>query len=110
MFTHRGDPSGETAILAMSFIEAEYRGKGLSRLMYQARLDWVRAQSQFKRVVVSHRESNEASRRANQAFDFQYVGRESRTWPDGVAEVEVHYELHIPRYSHLADPADLTCP
>jgi len=97
VFTHRDDPSGATAILAMSFIEPDYRGRGLSRLLYQARLDWVRTRPQFKRVVVGHRESNETSRRANQAFGFQYVGREPHTWPDGVTEDELIYELLIPR-------------
>ncbi len=71
MFTHSGDPSGETAFLAMSFIQPEYRGRGLSRLLHQARLEWVRAHSRFKRIVVGHRESNEISRRANQAFGFR---------------------------------------
>jgi RimJ/RimL family protein N-acetyltransferase len=97
VFTHRRDSAGTTAILAMSFIEPEYRGRGLSRLLYQERLDWVRAHPQFKRVVVSHRESNEASRRANQHFGFRYLRRESRAWPDGAIEDEIHYELPIVR-------------
>ena len=96
-FRYRGDPTGETAILAMSYIEPEYRGRGLSRLLYEARLDWVRAQPHFKRVVVGHRESNERSKRANQHFGFRYTDRESRTWPDGLTEDELNYELLIPR-------------
>src|SRR5262249_8965565 len=32
VFTDRNDPSGQTAHLAMSFIKAEYRGQGLSRM------------------------------------------------------------------------------
>src|SRR5438309_11991036 len=34
-FTWREDPSGHTALLAMSFILPEYRGRGLSRLLYE---------------------------------------------------------------------------
>jgi RimJ/RimL family protein N-acetyltransferase len=97
VFTDRGDSSGATAIFAMSFIEPEYRRRGLSRLLYEARLDWVRAQPQFERVVVTHRESNEASGHANQAFGFNRVGRESRTWPDGAVEDDIIYELRIVR-------------
>ena len=96
-FRHRGDPSGETAILAMSYIEPEYRGRGLSRLLYRARLDWIRAQPQLRRVVVSHRESNEISRAANQHFGYKYTGREPHTWPDGLTEDELFYELLIGR-------------
>ncbi len=70
VFAWREDPSGESAILAMSFILPEYRGRGFSRLLYKARLDWARTVVQFKRVVVSHRESNERSRRAIERHGF----------------------------------------
>jgi RimJ/RimL family protein N-acetyltransferase len=94
-FTWREDLSGETAILAMSFILPEYRGRGLSRLLYETRLDWIRTHGQFKRVVVSHRESNEVSRRANKRYGFLPIGRAPRTWPDGTTEDEIFYELRI---------------
>ena len=94
-FTWRNDPTGQTAVLAMSFILPENRGRGLSRLLYEARLDWIRAQPQFTRVVVSHRASNEASRRANQRHGFRLTGREPHTWPDGTTEDEIWYELRI---------------
>src|SRR5258707_983975 len=64
VFTSREDPSGNTAALAMSYILPEYRGRGLSRLLYETRLNWIRSHPQFTRVVVSHRASNEVSRRA----------------------------------------------
>jgi RimJ/RimL family protein N-acetyltransferase len=79
----------------MSFIIPEYRGRGLSQLLYEARLNWIRARSQFRRVVVYHRESNESSRRANQRFGFSVLQRASRKWPDGATEDEVLYELKI---------------
>jgi RimJ/RimL family protein N-acetyltransferase len=99
VFTHRDYPEGDTAILAMSFIDPAYRGRGLSHLLYQARLDWVQAHPQFRRVIVGHRESNEISRRANQHFGFRYTGRATHTWPDGVTEDELIYELEIDRQS-----------
>jgi RimJ/RimL family protein N-acetyltransferase len=95
-FTWRDDPSGQTAILAMSFILPEYRGRGLSRLFYEARLNWIRAQPQFRRVIVSHRASNEVSRRANQRYGFVVTGRTQHQWPDGETEDEIMYELSIP--------------
>ncbi|MGZ9097214.1 MAG: GNAT family N-acetyltransferase [Micavibrio sp.] len=93
IFTLRDDPTGQTALLATSYIEPEYRGQGLSRMFYEARLGWVKTQPQFRKIVVSHRESNEASRRANQSFGFQYIGRRPHIWPDGVSEDEIMYEL-----------------
>ena len=75
VFTWREDPSGETALLGMSFIRPEYRGRGLSRLFYEVRLDWIRKHAQFKRAVVFHRQSNEVSRRANQRHGFLPIRR-----------------------------------
>jgi len=94
-FTFRGDPSGTTALLAGSFIEPRYRGRGLSNELYKARLDWIRDSGRFCRVLVSHRASNETSRRANQRHGFVTTKTESRTWPDGVAEDEIFYELAL---------------
>jgi len=94
-FTWREDPSGETALLAMSFILPEYRGRGLSRLLYEARLDWIRKHAQFKRAVVFHRQSNEASRRANERHGFRPTGRAPHAWPDGATEDEIFCELRI---------------
>lgn len=95
VFTRREDPSGQTALLVMSYIEPAYRGRGLSDMLYRARLDWIRASRRFRTVHVSHRASNEASRRANQRHGFVKIGTEPFTWPDGTTEDEVHYELKL---------------
>ena len=95
VFQSSDDPSGETAILVMSFILPSYRGRGLSRMFYEARIQWVREHRQFKRIVVSHRKSNEVSRLANQRHGFVQTHSAPRTWPDGTTEDEVSYELKI---------------
>jgi len=95
VFPSSEDPSGETAVLAMSFILPEYRGRGLSRLLYKARLDWIRSHGVFKRIVVSHRASNEVSRRAIERHGFLPIRSAPRTWPDGTVEDELFYELQI---------------
>jgi len=106
-FSHRDDPTGQTALLAMSFILPDYRGRGLSRMFYDARLAWICAQPQFKRVVVSHRESNEASRRANQRRGFLAIEKTPHIWPNGEREDEVFYELKISslKINAIADKA-----
>ena len=95
VFQWRDDPMGETAILAASFIREPYRGQRLSRLLYEARLDWIVQQPVFKRVIVGHRQSNDVSRRANQRYGFTEFRRVRRTWPDGTAEDEVMYERKV---------------
>src|ERR1700693_4572497 len=94
-FTWRDDPTGETAIFAMSFLLPQYRGQGLSRLFFDARLDWIRTLRTFRRVVVSPRDPNEASRRANQRSGFKFLRRERRAWPDGQTADELMYELRL---------------
>jgi len=101
VFPWSEDPSGESAILAMSFLLPEYRGRGLSRLLYKTRLDWTRSQGVFKRIVVSHRASNEASRRAIERHGFLPTRSAPRTWPDGTVEDELFYELQIAAASVL---------
>ena len=89
------DCSGKTAVLVMSFIAPAYRRRGLATMFYDARLAWLRRHPRFTRVVVSHRRSNEASRRANHRHGFAFTHAESRTWPDGAHEDELHYELRL---------------
>lgn len=95
IFTYRDDPTGETAVLAMSYIEPGYRGRGLARLLYEARLDWARSTGRFKRARVSHRRSNERSRRANQRFGFVESDAIPSTWPDGGRDDEVVYHVAL---------------
>ena len=102
VFTHRDDPTGATAALGMTYLRPEYRGHGLSALFYETRLRWIREQPRFSRVAVSHRRSNEASRRAIRRARFVRIGESARTWPDGGVEDEVRYELQ------LAEPAGVT--
>ncbi|MBI1214421.1 MAG: GNAT family N-acetyltransferase [Alphaproteobacteria bacterium] len=91
----REDETGRTAKLWGSWLEPEWRGKGVSEKMYEARLNWARAQEGVRRVVVSHRESNVASKKANQKHGFTFTHAEGFFWPDGKEEPEVFYELWL---------------
>jgi RimJ/RimL family protein N-acetyltransferase len=85
----------DTAFLVMSFILPAYRKRGLSAMLYQARLDWIRARAKFKRAVTTIPASNEISQRVCRAFGFTSIGREARTWPDGSTEDELIFELRM---------------
>jgi len=95
VFTDDGDPTGQTALLVMSFILPSHRGRGLSRMLYEARLAWIQARPHFRHVLVAHRKSNEASRRANQRHGFRQTHMVSHDWPDGETEDEVFYRLDV---------------
>lgn len=93
IFENWNDKSGATAHLCMSFIDSEYRGKNLSALLYQARIDWAKIKG-FKKITVGHREGNEASKAANQKFGFQFYEKEEIDFPDGRA-MDYRYELKL---------------
>jgi RimJ/RimL family protein N-acetyltransferase len=84
-----------TAVLWGSWLEPEYRHKGISELMYKARIDWAKDQPDLRRIEVSHRESNLASKFANQKHGFKLVKEEDKEWHDGISEKDVIYELKI---------------
>ncbi len=91
----RDDPSGKTALLVMSYINKAYRGKGLSKLFYEARIGWAKEQKKFDVITVGHREGNLASERANQAFGFELISKDDISWPDGSTAAFVKYELRL---------------
>ena len=62
----REDETKKTALLWGSWLEPHARGKGLSNLMYESRIEWAKAHPTVERIIVSHRASNLASKHANQ--------------------------------------------
>jgi len=93
VFTSRDDAAA--AHLIMHFIMPEYRGRKLTRLFYEASLDWARRRKNIRRVIVAARESNAASIGAMRAAGFQPTHRERHTWPDGATEDEIWHEITL---------------
>jgi GNAT superfamily N-acetyltransferase len=82
------------AFMTHSYIRKEYRGQRLSRILYEARLEWARTH-QIKCLKVGHRVSNLISKAANQYYGFNYTHSEPNTWPDGQTEDMLYYELML---------------
>ena len=91
----RNDPTKKQALLWGSWLEPGFRGKGLSDMMYRARIEWARAHPTCEKIVVSHRASNEASKRANQKHGFVFTHKTPKEWPDGGIEDDIFYELPL---------------
>lgn len=89
-----GDPGGRTMGLAMSYIRPAWRGRGLTALLYAARLGWARERG-MTRVIVSHRASNTPSRKAIERHGFRRTGAVMHRWPDGADEENIEYELML---------------
>ena len=75
-----------------SYIRKEHREKGHSKLFYEARIEWAKVNS-ITHIIISHRESNLASGKANQHFGFKFTHSVPRLWHDGKWEANVYYEL-----------------
>lgn len=93
----RNDPTGKTALLWGSWLAPHARGKGLSKLMYQMRIEWAKGQPTVEKIIVSHRASNSASMRANQKHGFVWTQTTEDVWGDGSTENLISYELKIKR-------------
>ena len=94
VFRHRSSPEN-TAIFCMSFIREAYRRQGLSKLLYSARIEWAKQQTGINRILVGHREGNEASKAANQKWGFQFFEKKEIVFGDGTADMDYYYELNI---------------
>jgi GNAT superfamily N-acetyltransferase len=84
----------EEAYMTQSYIRKTHRGKGLSQLLYKARLEWAR-ERELGRLLIGHRESNLISKAANQRHGFKYAYSAPRTWPDGCTEDMLYYTLEL---------------
>lgn len=91
----REDASCKTALLWGTWLEPQYRGKGLSDLIYKTRIEWAMARPTVEKIIVSHRASNLASKHANQKHGFVFTHTLEKVWVDGETEDEVCYELML---------------
>jgi RimJ/RimL family protein N-acetyltransferase len=96
----RDDPSDRTALLIASYILPTYRRRGLSDLLYQARINWAKRHPTVEKIVVSHRFDNEASRRANQRHGFVYTHSITRGWHDGKTADEIFHQHTMTKARH----------
>jgi RimJ/RimL family protein N-acetyltransferase len=84
------------AWLVASYIKAAYRQKGLTRYLYEARIQWAKEQKDISTLIVHHREDNEISRKSHQKFNFEFVKKYPPTdWPNGEVMPYVEYQLKI---------------
>jgi len=91
----RDDPTQKTALLWGSWLAPDFRGKGLSELMYRTRINWAKEQPTVEKIIVSHRASNLLSKYANQKHGFVLTRKNEKVWTDGATDDEIFYELKI---------------
>lgn len=85
----------DRAMMMASYIKHEFRGMHLSKLFYEARIDWAKKQKNIKILLISHRRDNLISKNANQRFGFKFTDSYRKTYLDGVEDSSLVYELNI---------------
>ena len=96
----REDPTKKRAVLWGSWLEPRVRGKGLSNIMYAERIAWAKQHPTIETIVVSHRASNTASKRAILKHGFIPTHNVEEVWPDGTREERVSYALAVKSPGH----------
>ena len=95
VFTWSKDPTGKTGIMAMNFIEPEYRGKGYSNFLYEACIIFAKNYFKWNKLTIGHRKGNEPSRKGMTNHGFQFKETEEIEWPDDTRDTEYRYELDL---------------
>ena len=95
VFTWSKDPTGKTGIMAMNFIEPEYRGKGYSNFLYEACISFAKKYFKWNKLTIGHRKGNEPSRKGMTNHGFQFKETEEIEWPDDTRDIEYRYELDL---------------
>lgn len=93
VFTWKNDPTQKTGVMAMGYIVSDYRGRGLVRHLYDARIAWAKKHAAIEKLRISHREGNEATKRAAIANGFVYTGQKTIHFGDGTEDADHNYEL-----------------
>lgn len=85
----------KTAHLVSSYIKPKFRKKGLSRLLYEERIKWAKAQKDVQILLVDHNEENEPSMKAHQKFGFKFFKSYEETTLAGLVKKVLSYKLEI---------------
>jgi len=93
--TMSADATGQTAVLWGTYIQPAYRGNGLTKPLYKTAIAYAKARTDWNRLVISHRDSNIASKKATLSHGFKYTISENKNWPDGTSEPESFYEMDL---------------
>lgn len=87
----------DTAELIMSYLQPDYRGRGLSHMFYEARLDWIKAHDTLKHIIAFHRKGNEGVAHTLKKLGFIHVNSTLIAWPNGEQDDIYRYELDLKR-------------
>lgn len=83
---------GCSPTLCQGYIQSAHRGRGLSRLLYRARVDWARAAG-LAFLLAGHQADNAPSRRAMERAGFVFTHQTEEARGDGAPTTTRYYRL-----------------
>jgi RimJ/RimL family protein N-acetyltransferase len=86
---------GTEAFHGNTWIEKEYRGRGLSGKLLTATLDWAKSHTSVRRIVVSHRDGNKATQAIQSKFGFVHTHDKQPSFWREREHAEKYYALQI---------------
>ncbi|MFV0606139.1 MAG: GNAT family N-acetyltransferase [Niabella sp.] len=80
--------------LTHSYIQKQYRGLGLSKQLFTARMQWAKEKG-VQKLIINHRKNNLASKAAIQSVGFRFTHSGKITLASGLQDEVFNYELVI---------------
>lgn len=92
----RDNEDRSCAWIVASYIQAPFRRMGLTRFLYESRIQWAKEQKDIHTLIVHHRADNEISKKSHQNFNFEFIKKYPEVkWPNGEFMPYVEYRLKI---------------
>jgi ribosomal protein S18 acetylase RimI-like enzyme len=89
------DPTKDTAYIIAVYLQAEYRGKGISKQMMKELLAEIKKKEYIKRIVLGVNKSQEAAIKLYESFGFKQTKVEEAVLGDGNSHCEIIMERKI---------------
>jgi RimJ/RimL family protein N-acetyltransferase len=90
---HDSPEQQNMAHMGALYVRTGYRGRGLSKHLCRATMEWLATRSELERMDVSHREGNDALRGTLSRLGFRPTITVPVQWQDGVVADDVRYEI-----------------
>lgn len=95
IYFEAGNPRSATGHMVSTFIMPSYKGKGLSHLLYEARIEWAKKHPTLERLMLEQRKSNKIIKMVHQKHGFIFLRDSKVRFADGSDVPTEVYDLKL---------------
>lgn len=95
IYLEAGNPKAANGHMVSTFIMPSHKGKGLSHLLYEARIEWAKKHPTLERLMLEQRKSNEIIKMVHQKHGFVFLRDSKVKFVDGSNVPTEIYELKL---------------